>query len=67
MKMTILFDRCLCRDRTLTRTILIHLTPGCWEETLDIDSRVLLKDIVEKLAIHCCQYLGNLIRVRAHI
>ena len=33
---------------TLTRTILVHLTPGCREESLDIASRVLLKGIIEK-------------------
>ena len=43
------------RDRTLACTILVNLMPGCQEETLDIASRVLLKGIVEKLAIHCCQ------------
>ena len=52
---------------TLTQTILVHLTPGCQEETLDIASRVLLKGIVEKLVVHCCQYLSILIRGRAHI
>ena len=55
------------RDRTLSRIILVHLTPGCRKETLDVASRVLLKGIVEKLAIHCCQYLSNLIRGRSHI
>ena len=47
---------------TLTQTILVHLTPGCREETLDIASRVLLKGFFEKLAIRCCQFLSNLIR-----
>ena len=46
---------------------MVHLTPGCREETLDIASRVILKVIVEKLAIHCYQYLSNLIRGKAYI
>ena len=40
-------------DRTCT--ILVHLTPDCREETLDIASRVPSKDVFEELAIHCCQ------------
>ena len=40
---------------TVTRTILVQLTLGCQEETLGIASRVLPKDIVEKLSIYCCQ------------
>ena len=29
------FEWCLYRDRTLTRAILVHLIPDCWEETID--------------------------------
>ena len=36
------FERCLDRDRTLERAILVHLAPGCREETLDTAGRVFL-------------------------
>ena len=49
------FELCLNRDRTLEWAILVHLTPDCQKETLDVASRVISKGVVEKLAIHCCQ------------
>ena len=37
-----LFEWCLNRDRTLDRAILVHLTPGCQNETLDVAGKEFL-------------------------
>ena len=42
------FDWCLNRGRTLERAILVHLTPGCREKTLDIAGKVFFIDTVEE-------------------
>ena len=41
------FEWCLNRDKTLERTILVNLTPGCRKETLNTAGRVIFMDRIE--------------------
>ena len=55
------------KDNILRKAILFLLSLGCLEETLCIASIDFSKDIVDKLAIHCCQWLSNSIRERVYV